>query len=150
MELLKRDKTLSLKECLWLDAVQKKRPITEDALNILRSKKLIEGRKPNFIISQVVAQKTKQVPEYTKQKGLDKKKLLAMLQQVVENAGEGGIKLNDIYEYMEVTLPIGKSMTEKKRQLRYLLDIIKNDGIIFPDGLRWKSTEYRREVNKIG
>ncbi len=150
VDLLKRDQTLSLKECLWLDAVQKKRPITEEALNILRKKKLIEGRKPNFIISQAVAQKTKQVPEYTKQKGLDKKKLLVMLQQVVENAGEAGIMLKDIYEYMEVTLPVGKSMEEKKRQLRYLLDIIKKDGIIFPDGLRWKSIEYKREENKIG
>ncbi len=140
MELLKRDKTLSLKECLWLDAVQKKRPITEDALNILRSKKLIEGRKPNFIISQVVAQKTKQVPEYTKQKGLDKKKLLAMLQQVVENAGEAGIKLNDIYDYMEVTLPVGKSMGEKKRQLRYLLNLLKDEGVVFGVGKMWKST----------
>ena len=137
VELLKRETTLSLKECLWLDAVQKKRPITEEALNILRSKKLIEGRKPNFIISQVVAQKTKQVPEYTKQKGLDKKKLLTMLQQVVENAGEAGIKLNDIYEYMEVTLPVGKSMDEKKRQLRYLLNLLKDEGVVSREGMRW-------------
>lgn len=140
VELLKRDKTLSLKECLWLDAVQKKRPITEEALHILRSRKLIEGRKPNFIISQVIAQKTKQVPEYTKQKGLDKKKLLTMLQQVVENAGETGIKLNDIYEYMEVTLPVGKSMDEKKRQLRYLLNLLKDEGIVSGAGKMWKST----------
>ena len=114
--------------------------ITQEALNILRSKKLIEGRKPNCIISQVVAQKTKQVPEYTKQKGLDKKKLLTMLQQVVENAGEAGIKLNDIYEYMEVTLPVGKSMEEKKRQLRYLLNLLKDEGIVSGVGKMWKST----------
>lgn len=141
VELLKRETTLSLKECLWLDAVQKKRPITEDALTILRSKKLIEGRKPNFIISQVVAQKTKQVPDYTKQKGLDKKKLLAMLQQVVENAGEAGIKLNDIYEYMEVTLPVGKSMGAKKKSLTYLLTILKNEGVIFNKGMSWIATQ---------
>jgi len=141
VELLKRETTLSLKECLWLDAVQKKRPITEEALNILRSKKLIEGRKPNFIISQVVAQKTKQVPEYTKQKGLDKKKLLTMLQQVVENAGEAGIKLNDIYEYMEVTLPVGKSMGAKKKSLTYLLTILKNEGVIFNKGMSWIATQ---------
>ena len=77
------------------------------------------------------------MPGYTKQKGLDKKKLLAMLQQVVENAGEAGIKLNDIYEYMEVTLPVGKSMGEKKRQLRYLLNLLKDDGIVSRDGMRW-------------
>ena len=59
------------------------------------------------------------------------------LQQVVENAGEEGIKLKDIYEYMDVTLPIGKSMAEKKRQLRYLLNLLKDEGIVSRKGLRW-------------
>lgn len=54
-----------------------------------------------------------------------------------ENAGVAGIKLNDIYEYMEVTLPVGKSMDEKKRQLRYLLNLLKDEGIVSREGMRW-------------
>ena len=38
---------------------------------------------------------------------------------------------------MEVTLPVGKSMAEKKRQLRYLLNLLKDDGIVSRDGMRW-------------
>lgn len=141
VNLLKRDTSLSLKECIWLDAIQKKRPITEEALKILKGKKLIEWHKPNYIISQSVAQKTHQVPEYTKQKGLDKNKLLNMLQQVVENAGDTGIMLNDIYEYMEVTLPSGKDIKAKKKTLTYLLSILKAQGVVYHDGLKWKTVK---------
>lgn len=141
VDLLKRDTTLSLKECIWLDAIQKKRPITDDAMRILKSKKLIEWHKPNYIIARAVAQKTHQVPEYTKQKGLDKYKLLNMLQQVVENAGEAGIMLNDIYEYMEVTLPTSKSVEAKKRTLRYLLQQLKESSVVYLDGLKWKTVK---------
>lgn len=141
VDLLKRDATLSLKECIWLDAIQKKRPITDEALRILKSKKLIEWHKPNYIISQSVAQKTHQVPEYTKQKGLDKNKLLNMLQQCVENAGENGIMLKDIYEYMQVTLPSDKSVDAKKKTLTYLLGILKAAGAIFPEGRKWKAAK---------
>ena len=139
VDLLKRDASLSLKECIWLDAIQKKRLVTEEALRILKSKKLIEWHKPNYIISQKVAQKTHQVPEYTKQKGLDKNKLLNMLQQVVEDAGDAGIMLNDIYEYMQVALSSNKSVEAKKRSLRYLLQLLKESNIVYLDGLKWKA-----------
>ncbi len=141
VDLLKRDTSLSLKECIWLDAIQKGRPITETAKRILKRKKLIEWHKPNYIISQTVAQKTRQVPEYTKQKGLDKNKLLSMIQQVIEDAGTSGILLNDIYEYMHETLPSSKSVEAKKKTLSYLLQCLKADGIIYPEGLKWKATK---------
>ena len=81
------------------------------------------------------------MPEYTKQKGLDKTKLLSMLQQVVENSGDSGIMLNDIYEYMQVTLPLGKSVESKKKTLSYLLQCLKSTKVIYSDGLRWKATK---------
>lgn len=141
VDLLKRDTSLSLKECIWLDAVQKKRPLTDEALRILKNKNLIEWHKPNYIISQTVAQKTRQVPNYTKQKGLDKNKLLNMLQQVVEDAGDTGIMLNEIYTYMEVTLPSSKSADAKKKTLTYLLTGLKTKGIIYADGRKWKAVK---------
>ena len=138
VELLKRDNTLSLKECIWLDAIQKRRPVTDEALRILRSKRLVEGHKPNYIISQSVAQKTHQLPEYTKQKGLDKTKLTNMIQQFIENADGAGVMLNDIYEYMKDTLPSTKSPESKKKTLSYLLRLLKLEGKIHTEGLRWK------------
>ena len=107
----------------------------------MKNKHLIEWHKPNYIISQAVAQKTRQVPNYTKQKGLDKNKLLNMLQQVVEDAGDAGIMLNDIFEYMDVTLSSSKTIEAKKRTLRYLLQLLKESGVVYLDGLRWKATK---------
>ena len=64
-----------------------------------------------------------------------------MLQQIIENAGESGILLNDIYEYMKDTLPSTKSVEAKKRTLRYLLQHLKERGVICLDGLKWKATK---------
>ena len=49
--LLKTNNSLSLKECLWLDAVQKHHPITKEAAKHLYDKGLIEGRAPHYTIS---------------------------------------------------------------------------------------------------
>ena len=52
-----------------------------------------------------------------------------------------GIMLKDIYEYMQVTLPSGKSVDAKKKTLTYLLSILKATGAIFPEGRRWKAAK---------
>ena len=62
-----------------------------------------------------------------------------MLQQVVEDAGDSGIMLNEIYEYMQVALPSSKSVEAKKKTLTYLLSGLKTTGVIYPDGRKWKA-----------
>ena len=46
--------------------------ITDDGIKLLKSKGLIEGRKPNFYISAKLAEITGQKALYTKNKGLNK------------------------------------------------------------------------------
>ncbi len=141
-QLLKNDASLSLKECIWLDAVQKHKPITDRAIENLQSKKLIEGRKPNFIISLGVARKTHQVSQYTKQKGLERDKLINMILQIVENGGNKGVKLKEIYEYMKDTLPRDMSMSSKKRKLSNLLTwLSKNHEISMTENRSWVRNE---------
>ena len=41
--------------------------------------------------------------------------MLNMLQQVIEDAGDTGIMLNEIYEYMEVTMSSDKTVEAKKK-----------------------------------
>lgn len=74
-QLLSSGTQLSLKECIWLDAIQKHKPITDFALQHLKERKLIEGHTPNYIISLKVAKTTNQVAEYTKLKGLEKRSI---------------------------------------------------------------------------
>ena len=68
-DLLKSDSTLSLMECLWLDAVRTHRPITKEAARHLKDKKLIEGKAPRYNIALSVAKKVQQIGQYTAYSG---------------------------------------------------------------------------------
>ena len=78
--LLKANNSLSLKECLWLDAVQKHLPITKEVAKHLHEKGLIEGR----------------APHYTKENGLAKNSIQKLLLQLAHNAGSMGFKRQDV------------------------------------------------------
>ena len=67
---LAKKQDLSLDEIIMLDKVQKKKALSEAEIDHLRKKGLIEGRKPNFHISDDVAEKTNLKAEYIKTRGL--------------------------------------------------------------------------------
>lgn len=139
--LLKSDKSLSLKECLWLDAIQKHRPITKDAIQKLREKGLIEGRSPNYIISLSVAKLTHQIGHYTKEKGLEEKLLIQTILQLARDAGIQGFKLADVYVALQNHLPASLNLTSKKRYLGRLLNKMRASGWLDVDSRTWKITE---------
>lgn len=62
-------KELSLQEIMLLDKVAKNKAITADEVRQLKSKNLIEGRKPNYHISSSVANVTGEKADYIKQRG---------------------------------------------------------------------------------
>lgn len=136
-QLLASGTQLSLKECIWLDAVQKHRQVTPSALEILKARKLIEGRAPNYFISLAVAKKTKQLGEYTKMKGLERDKYLSMIYEFVKNGSPEGVMLNQIFEYMSEALPKNKDVKSQKRFLGYLVSILKTQEKIANVGKRW-------------
>lgn len=140
-QLLASNTHLSLKECIWLDSIQKHKPVTDFAIEHLKERKLIEGRSPNYIISLVVAKKTNQLTEYTRLKGLDKDKYLNMITEFVKNGSPEGVKLNQIFEYMAEALPKSKDSKSQKRFLGYLITILKNEHKVISEGKRWKVLE---------
>ncbi|MBO7127317.1 hypothetical protein J6W78_07190 [bacterium] len=54
-----------------MDKVSKDKPLLYAEIKLLREKKLIENRKPKFIIAKDVLQTTGMKAEYTKNKGLN-------------------------------------------------------------------------------
>lgn len=142
-DLLKRENSLTLKECLWLDAVQKHRPITKEAAKYLYGKGLIEGRSPNYTISLSVAKMTKQVGHYTKETGLTKSTIQKLALQLAHNAGEMGFKRMDAFEALQHVLPSGSSHDEKLRKIGRLLVKMANEGFIrkSENGKQWHITE---------
>ena len=63
---------LDLLDVIALDKVQKQQPITDDEAKSLRSKKLIEGRRPSIHISADVAAATDTMVDYLRRRGIDR------------------------------------------------------------------------------
>lgn len=129
-DLLKSETSLTLKECVWLDAVQKGKPITKDALKCLKEKGLVEGRMPNIYISLGVAKMTRQLGAYTKAKGLEYEALVKMTMQMAKDAGKDGFKRADLFVALEHSLPATKDSNAKKRYLGHLLDKLRTEGLL--------------------
>ena len=56
-------------EVILLDKIQKALPINDDAARMLKKKRYIEGRKPNYYISAHIAEATNQKAKYIKNRG---------------------------------------------------------------------------------
>lgn len=136
-DLLKTNNTLSLWDCISLDAVQKGRLIHEDVAKDLLCRGLIEGEAPNYNISLGVAKNTHQLPSYTKTKGLDKEKLSQMILQYLQNAGDEGAKRDSIYEYLRDVLPSNKTDEQQLRMVGKLLVEMDENKLITTKGRKW-------------
>lgn len=69
--LLLEKKELDIATIILLDRVQKRLPISDESATRLKKVKLIEGRKPHYIIAAHIAEVTGQKAEYIKTRGLD-------------------------------------------------------------------------------
>jgi len=112
--LLARNRDLTLEEIIMLDKVQKKQPLTDFEEKHLKSKKLIEGHKPNFFIGIRIAQRIGQKAAYSKNKAFDKQYYLDLiLKSVTEH---GSLNRHDIDELLWKKLP--DWMDEKQRGIK--------------------------------
>lgn len=129
-DLLKSDSTLSLMECLWLDAVRTHRPITKEAARHLKDKKLIEGKAPRYNIALSVAKKVQQIGQYTRETGLNKKAQVKLILQLAFNAGSTGFKRAVAFEIIEQSLPASMTKTQKLNHLSHMLRDMQTDGLL--------------------
>ena len=130
-QLLASGTKLSLKECIWLDAIQKHKPVTDAALQQLRTRKLIEGRGKDV---------THQVPQYTKNKGLAYEALIKLILQLGHNVGDEGFKRNDAFATVEHALPASKTLNEKLRYLGRILVKMNDGGLLKKEKQTWYIT----------
>ena len=139
--LLKTNKSLTLWDCISLDSIQKGRSIHEEIAQNILSRGLIEGETPNYTISLGIAKATRQLQDYTKQKGLDKEKIKQMVLQYLKNAGSEGAKRDGIYEYVKDVLPQAKTREQQLRLLGDMLNALSVDKFIYTKGRTWFSNE---------
>ena len=148
-DLLKSNPTLSLMECLWLDAVRTHKPITKEAAKHLKDKKLIEGRAPRYNIALSIARNVQQVGRYTKETGLNKKALIKLVLQLAVNAGEVGFKRADALDVLEDSLLVNMTKTQKLDYVSNMLRTMMAEGLLEKNGSgrAWRiTTKVRSEI----
>ena len=139
-KLLKENKDLSLEDCILLDAVQKGHRLNEsDAKNLLE-RGLVEGEYPDLTISLSIARQTKQLPEYTKVKGLERDKIKQMALQFIQNADEEGTRREFVIEYLREALPARNTKEQNQRLVGNILAEMSNEGLVIQKDRNWYAT----------
>ncbi len=137
-----KNNTLNLKECIWLDAIQKNKPITKEAIKHLKERKLIEGNRGKYTISLSLAKLTHQLGQYTKDQGLASEVLLRLALQLAHNAGCTGFMRKDAYAALQHSLPSGDKVSKVRYIGRLLTKMSKMNQIAkSANGKSWIITE---------
>lgn len=143
-KLLKDNDTLTLHDCISLDAIQKGHRIDDEIAQDLLKRGLIEGEAPNYTISLGVAKASRQLPQYTKVRGLERDKIKYMILQYIQNAGADGAKRDAILEYLQGTLPGRNTREQNSDLIRNILREMGQENIIVSKNRLWylsKSTD---------
>lgn len=119
---------LRLEDIILLDKVQKHKDLTPDEEKHLRSKHLIEGRKPNYFIGKTVAQSTGQKAAYSKNKGFDKQYYLDLITKCIRD--HHSVDRKDVDQLLENKLPDWMIDKQKKIKANHLLSELRAKGII--------------------
>ncbi|MCF0214183.1 MAG: putative DNA binding domain-containing protein [Muribaculaceae bacterium] len=126
--LLMSNNDLTLTEVVLLDSLQKGKRISDEAIDMLRKKKLVEGRKPNVYVAKAIAQSTNTRVEYSKHKGLNDKSCEALL---IDSLKEHKILTRtEIDKLLWNALSDKLTDTQKKRKIGNLLAKLKDKGVI--------------------
>ena len=119
---------INLTETVLLDQLQKGKRIKDNAIDLLRKKHLIEGRRPNVYIAKSVAQSTDKKVEYSKHKGLDSKSCEAMLLNALRDHGE--LTRPEIDRLLWDVLSDQLTDSQKKSKVGNILSKLRIKGII--------------------
>lgn len=130
--LLAKNNELTLEEIIMLDKVQKKKELSQYEEKLLKNKKLIEGRKPNYFIGLKVAQKTNQKAAYSKNKGFDKTYYLDLIVKAIKEHKE--LNRKEVDELLWSKLPDWMTDTQKKTKVNHLLSELRRNNLIKNNG----------------
>ena len=137
--LLIKKTDLPLETVYLLDQVQKHKPISDEAVAMLREQGLVEGRKNHLIIAKSVAQSVDKEADYSKAKGFSKQFLCDLIQKALDE--HGGLMKAKIDELLFEYLPQELTGEKKGWRVGYLLSSMKKEGRIYVDADRiWHSS----------
>ena len=126
--ILAQNTDLSLGEIIMLDKVQKKKELSREEASLLKKRKLIEGRKPNYYLSLSLAKKTNQKAEYSKVKGFDKIYYLDLIKKAISE--HESLSRKEIDELLWEKLPDWMDEEKKKNKVGNLISELRIEGEI--------------------
>jgi len=135
-KLLSKNKDLDIKDIMMLDKVQKKKKLSDFEIDYLRKKHFIEGRKPNFYLSDNIVNPTnnsKLKAEYIKNRNFDDEHYKKMIIDYIVKYKKATKKeiSNLIIDKLSTIL----SDKQKKSKIQNLLSALRIDGkIVFRNG----------------
>ncbi len=127
-KLLIENKDLPLSSVILLDRVQKKLPITDEAASMLKRKKLIEGRKPNYFVSASIAAVTADKATYIRNLAFDDAHYKDMIIAYLKKFKKGSRK-----EIENLIIPkLSEVLTEKQKKdkVKNLLQAMRREEVI--------------------
>jgi len=118
-KLLIARKDLPLDRVILLDRVQKRLPITEEAITTLKRENLISGRKPNFYVGSSVAAATGDKATYIKNRAFDDKYYKTMVLEYLRTYKQ--VTRDDIDKLLLGKLSDLLTIHQKRNKVRNLL-----------------------------
>lgn len=141
--LLIQKTNLPLADVLALDRVQKKLPIPDEAATRLRKAGLIEGRKPNYFVSAVIASATANKADYIRTRAQDDEFYAKLVMDYLEQFGQASRAEINTLLLDKLSEALGAEQKEKK--IGNLLTKLRRAGRITNTGSRgqplWRLAE---------
>ena len=119
---------LALADVIALDKVQKGKRLTEEEFRSLKTKKLVEGRRPNLFVSAEVAAATDTKADYIRKRALDKGYYKKLIADYLEQFGEG--QKADFDRLLMSKLSDALDDEQKRNFLHNLLQEMRREGTI--------------------
>lgn len=143
--ILIENQDLSIAEVMALDSVQKKREISKKMVEVLKKKKLIEGRYPNVFVSAYVAQAANKRAQYIKNRAFDADHYEQLILKFIERYGSA--TRSEIDSLIEDKLPEILDHIQKKNKIGNLISKMRRAGLIQNEGSqktpRWTHRQIR-------
>jgi ATP-dependent DNA helicase RecG len=132
---LARNPSLFLEQIIMLDKVQKRKPLSDEEIKYLKGLGLIEGRKPNYVISAKITASLSNdelKAHYIKQRGLDDEHYKNLIVEYLKKFGESPRK--NIEKFLRDKLPDILTESQKKNKVTNLLSALRIKGAIRNNG----------------
>lgn len=134
--LLMREAGLPLVDVLALDRIQKRLPVSDDALRHLRRRKLVEGRKPNVHVAAKIAAATESKADYIRTRAQDDEHYARLLCDYLGKFGKADRA--EIDRLLTDKLSDALSPEQKQDKISNLLTKLRRQERIFNAGSRSK------------